>query len=61
MFRGKEELPAMVVAIRGSASHVDHMVNANGQGRDARLLFVSDAPLSRKRQPSLLILESTDR
>jgi hypothetical protein len=54
-------LPAMVVAIRGSASHVDHMVNANGQGRDARLLFVSDAPLSRKRQPSLLILESTDR
>lgn len=34
-------LPLLVVAVRGSASNVDHMVNANGTPRPAAQLFVS--------------------
>ena len=39
-FENNEDFPAMVIAVRGSASLVDHMVNANGQQRDAGFLFV---------------------
>lgn len=34
-------IPVLVVAIRGSASRWDHMVNANSQPRDAREFLVS--------------------
>ena len=31
----------LVIAVRGSASKVDHIVNLNGEPRDAKALFVS--------------------
>lgn len=33
-------LPALVIAIRGSASKTDHLVNANGERKDAQHLLV---------------------
>jgi hypothetical protein len=33
--------PALVIAIKGTTSHVDHMVNANGKGRDIATFLVS--------------------
>lgn len=47
IFEKNDHFPAMVIAIRGSASVVDHMVNANGERRDAGFFFVCtlDFPL----------------
>jgi hypothetical protein len=33
----------LIIAVRGSASKFDHIVNLNGEPRDARMLFVSSA------------------
>jgi len=40
-FKKTNNFPAIVIAIRGSASLLDHMVNANGERRDAGFFFVS--------------------
>lgn len=39
-------LPVLVVAVRGTASTVDAMVNANSRSRDASALFVCQLALS---------------
>jgi hypothetical protein len=44
-----EFLPALVIAVRGSASKVDHMVNANSRPRtafdyDVRALLTASSP-----------------
>lgn len=33
-------LPVLVIAVRGTASSIDHMVNINSQAKDASCLYV---------------------
>jgi hypothetical protein len=44
-----KDLPVLVVAIRGSASAVDHMVNANYQPQDTGDFIVSLAQFTNER------------
>lgn len=47
--------PHLIIAVRGSASRLDHIVNLNSEPRDAGVLFVSDRSGPLERKPVFLI------